>query len=73
MMIRVLYKDQAAGTVKATLLDELIAAGKIAAFFRSGGWVNVELDPIRGKGRVYHGPERREKNNEKVDSQSFFG
>ena len=73
MMIRVLYKDQAAGMVKASLLDELIAAGKIIAFFRSGGWVNVERDPIRGKGRVYHGPERRKKPKEIIDSQNFFG
>ncbi len=73
MMIRVIYKDQAAGTVKATLLDELIVADKIVAFFRSGGWVNVKRDPIRGEGRVYHGSERRKNHKEIVDSQSFFG
>ena len=73
MMIRVLYKDQAAGTVKATLLDELIAADKVVAFLRSGEWVNVKRDPIRGKGRMYHGPARREKAKEIIDSLSFFG
>ena len=73
MMIRVLYKDQAAGMVKASHLDELIAADKIVAFFRSGGWVNVKRDPIRGKGRVYLGPERRSKVKEIIDSQSYFG
>lgn len=73
MLIRVLYKDQAAGMVETSRLGELIAAGKVVAFFRSGGWVDVERDPIRGKGRVYYGPERRKKAEEIVDSQSFYG
>ena len=40
-------------------LDELIASEKIIKFLRSGGWVTLGIDPIRGKKRKFKGPERR--------------
>jgi hypothetical protein len=45
--------------VKDSLLDELIASGGIERFLRSDGWVMKGREPMRGKGGVYKGPERR--------------
>lgn len=73
MVIRVLYKDKATGMVKDSLLDELINSGKIAAFFRSGEWVNVERDPIRGRGGAHSGPERRKTGERSTKPSDFFG
>jgi len=67
MMIRVLYKNQSAGMVKNTELEELMQSGRVAAFFRSGAWVSVEDGPVRGKGDANYGPERRGKAAEMKD------
>lgn len=59
MMIRVIYSDKSTGEVASHLLDELIAAGRIVAFYRADGWVSLERGPIRGKGSNaggYDGP-----------------
>ena len=45
--------------VKPLFLDELIALGKIKKFLRSEGWVTIGIDPIRGTGGYYTGPDRR--------------
>jgi hypothetical protein len=59
MEIKVIYRDNCAGTVKDYLLEGLLRDGVISAFWRTGGWVSVDRDPIRqGKGD-YAGPERR--------------
>ena len=59
MLIKVMYQNNEYGTVNPFLLDELIASGKIKKFLRSGGWATIGIDPIRGTGGHYKGPERR--------------
>lgn len=57
--IKVIYIDNSAGVVKASSLDRLISSGKVVAFRRSGGWVKIGQDPVRGLGGKYEGPDRR--------------
>ena len=57
--IKVIYKDNSAGIVRASSLQQLISSAKIVAFRRSGGWVKIGRDPVRGLGGRYQGPERR--------------
>lgn len=45
MMIRVIYSDKSAGKIADHRLDELIAAGRIVAFYRADGWVSLERGP----------------------------
>jgi PAS domain S-box-containing protein len=59
MLIKVVYSDNKHDMVDPFLLDELIASGKIKKFLRSEGWATVGIDPIRGTGGYYKGPERR--------------
>jgi hypothetical protein len=60
MLIRVIFADNSPGQVKSEELDELIRNRKIISFRRSGRWVKVGLEPIRGDdGGSYNGPERR--------------
>ena len=59
MLIKVMYQNNEYGMVKPFLLDELIASGKIAKFFRSEGWVTIGVDRIRVTDYRYNGPERR--------------
>lgn len=60
MVIRVMYDNGSFDMVKASRLDDLIPAGKIARFLRTEGWVTVGVDPVRTSGRTaYDGPERR--------------
>jgi diguanylate cyclase (GGDEF)-like protein/PAS domain S-box-containing protein len=59
MLIKVMYQNNEYGTVNPFLLDELIASGKIKKFLRSEGWATIGIDPIRGTGGHYKGPERR--------------
>lgn len=59
MMIRVLYQNGKFDMVKDVLLGLYIASGKIAKFGRRRGWAIVGIDPIRGIGCHYIGPERR--------------
>ncbi|KAF0221548.1 MAG: hypothetical protein FD174_317 [Geobacteraceae bacterium] len=73
MMIPVLYTANSSGTVKDQRLDELIAKGRIVAFRRSNGWVDIKNDPVRGKGGGYHGPERRKRGEKAAKLSGFFG
>jgi hypothetical protein len=59
VLIKVIYKNNECGMVKPFLLDELIAAGKIAKFLRAEGWVIIGSDRIRETDYRYKGPERR--------------
>lgn len=59
MKIRVIYHDGRRRDVEPFQLDKLISLGKIKKFLRSEGWVTVGVDPLRGKGGSYNGPERR--------------
>lgn len=73
MMIRVLNKDNTSGMVRDYLLDELIASGKIVAFYRSSGWVAVGRDPVRKSSEPYEGPERRKNSAKTPRPSDFFG
>lgn len=64
MIIRVIYHNNKYDMVKDFILDTLIASNKITKFYRSDGWVTIGLDPIRGIGGDYSGPERRGIKNE---------
>lgn len=59
MLIKVMYQNNESDMVKPFLLDDLVASGKIIKFFRSGGWVTIGVDAVRGTGGYYKGPERR--------------
>lgn len=59
LLIRVIYHDNKYGEIESFKLDKLIALGKIKKFLRPGGWVTIGVDPIRGMGGTYNGPERR--------------
>jgi hypothetical protein len=45
--IVVRYADSSLGVVSQVTLDGLIESGRIAAFERSSGWVDIVNDPIR--------------------------
>lgn len=45
--IVVRYADSSHGVVLPAMLDELIESGRISAFIRSSGWVDIANDPIR--------------------------
>lgn len=47
--ITVRYADNTLGVISRVKLDELIESGRIAAFERSSGWVDVANGPIRSK------------------------
>ena len=51
MMIKVIYLDASTGEVDSHLLDDLIIEGKIVAFHRSDGWVEVGKDRVRTEKR----------------------
>jgi len=59
MLIRVMYQDDKFDMVKPLILDGLIASGRLKKFFRLEGWATIGIDPIRGRGSRYEGPERR--------------
>ena len=58
-MIRTIHKDKRTECVKESDLQPLIRRGDVAAFCRGDDWVSVDKDPIRGRGGIYDGPERR--------------
>ena len=47
--IFVRYADTSLGVVPRVKLDELIESGRITAFKRSSGWVDITKDPIRSR------------------------
>ena len=61
MAIMVQYKDNTYEPVPDYVLDDLIEEGRIVAFRRASGWVEIGRDPLRGMGAPndYTGPERR--------------
>ena len=66
-LIRVVYKAEEYDFdyVPGDLLDTLITGDKITHFYRTSEerWINIRLDPVRGSGGGYQGPERRGKKN----------
>jgi signal transduction histidine kinase len=61
MFVKVIYKNNEYDTVNPILLDELITSGQIDKFLRSEGWATIGIDPVRGTGGYYSGPDRRHK------------
>lgn len=60
MKILVKYCDLRSGLVRSDELQEMIQLGKILSFRRNEDeWVRIGVDPIRGMGGKYRGPERR--------------
>ena len=66
-LIRVVYRANEYGFdyVTRELLDSLITQDEITHFYRPSErrWVNTKLDPVRGNGGGYQGPDRRGKDN----------
>lgn len=61
MYIRVVYRKKGFDYVPGDLLEALIALDEITHFYRpaENRWISIKLDPIRGVGGSYQGPERR--------------
>lgn len=61
MLVRVRYSTGTYDYVSPTSMDKLIQSDAITLFFRSGSWVTIGVDPIRGlePSAIYDGPERR--------------
>ena len=59
--IVVRYADSSLGVVSRGALDELIESGRISAFERSSGWVDIANDQIRKESspRRFKGLQRR--------------
>jgi hypothetical protein len=62
-LIRVVYraKEYFFDYVPSDLLESLITQDQITHFYRLSEerWVSIRLDPVRGSGGGYQGPERR--------------
>ena len=61
MNVPVIYSDKGYGEIKPFQLDKLISLGMVMKFYRSGKWITVGDEKIRGNGGIYTGPERRKK------------
>jgi hypothetical protein len=60
MKIPVKFADFRSGVVRSDELQELILTRKIMSFRRDDDeWVKIGVDPVRGMGGRYRGPERR--------------
>jgi hypothetical protein len=73
-LIRVVYRNEGHDFdyVTCDCLDTLIMQDEITHFFRPSEkkWVNIRLDPVRGSGGGYQGPERRGRvNNPKSNEE----
>jgi hypothetical protein len=61
MLIKVMYQDGKIGEIESYQLDDLIHSQKIKKFQRSGKWVKIGIDPIRGIKEDYlEIPERQQ-------------
>ena len=70
MGILVLYDDNIYDVVDDDHLEYLIAANKIIGFRRSGAWIVVGRDPLRGAGGEYAGRERRAQIKRREETKS---
>jgi len=59
MLIAVIFSDNSPGYARPEDLSEMILNRKIIFFRRSGQWVKVGFEPVRGEGGEYKGPDRR--------------
>jgi hypothetical protein len=62
MVLRVQYQDDKFDYVNETTLGRLIFSREIKRFYRPSEekWITPGLDPVRGAGGPYTGPERRQ-------------
>lgn len=63
MLLKVMYQNDRFDMVRPSLLNELIVSKKIKKFYRSGGWADIERDPIRRAVGSYEGLERRKQSS----------
>jgi len=61
MMLHVQYQNHKYDFVHVQTLNRLLRENEIRYFYRpfERRWVDVYLDPIRGLGGIYSGPNRR--------------
>jgi hypothetical protein len=69
MMILVRYIDGTYDMVMAHHLDSLIASNRLIGFERSNKWITIGVEPIRGAGGSYDGPDRRRNTSEEAVEQ----
>jgi hypothetical protein len=69
MFLRIVYVNGKYDMVKDFVLDSLITSGKVKGFLRADGWAMTDRDPIRGRGGIYAGPERR--TSKKIESPTL--
>ncbi|TFG91518.1 MAG: hypothetical protein E4H15_05675 [Syntrophobacterales bacterium] len=64
LYLRVKYVDNSYDYIAGTVLGKLIRDNKVKRFYRYSEekWVTVGVDPIRGIGGLYAGPDRRKMN-----------
>ena len=64
LYIRVRYSDNSYDYIVGMALDKFIHGNKIKQFYRYSEekWITVGVDPIRRRGRVYSGAEKRSMN-----------
>jgi len=61
MLIKVMYQDGKTGEIESYELDGFIHSKKIKKFHRSGKWVTIGVDPIRGTREDYWEVPKRQK------------
>lgn len=61
MLIKVMYQDGKIGQIESYELDGFIHSKKIIKFQRSGKWVTIGVDPIRGIREDYLEVPKRQK------------
>jgi hypothetical protein len=64
LYLRVKYTDNSYDYIAGTVLDKLLCEHKIRRFYRYSEekWITVGVDPTRGRGGIYAGPDRRKMN-----------
>lgn len=66
MLIKVMYQNGKTGEIESYQLDDLIHSKKIKKFQRSGEWVKIGIDPIRGIREDYLEIPKRQKYSKKA-------
>ena len=59
MLINIEYENGEHDMISDFMLEPYIKSGKMRKFKRREGWVDVSIDPTRGTGGSYQGPDRR--------------
>lgn len=63
-LINVIYVNQTSGKIEASLLDDLIAKGEIAAFCGSHGWIEVRHERLSQVSEEQKKSKKRDRNHE---------